>query len=793
MSTKPTKGLSLGLSVFSALVFSILVLGNSMSTTSATAEGCLDIEIVFARGSGSDFDDKEYKKFYTQITQRIETRVISLGRYELGQDKTALTSYPAVPVDGWNLFNHGLGAQISNGGGFKYGESVDKGVTELKQHLLAVSQRCPHTKFILGGYSQGAQVMGEALPAIDERSAENIVFVALFGDPKLYLPEGEGIIPPACRGEKLSDWRRAVPNCHTDDGTLGARKPYIPSSFHGRVGLWCNDKDWICGSSKNALKNSGHETYHAPGGAIDKAAFEIVRRLKEALPAYKTHAVDGSLFVRDGSDVSKLDVMYVVGANASSNDTYHAILDSVREQAQDVWSAGGRIGVVTYYNVPGASYASRPNQPMPPMPYGNSRGFINEEDQEQFWRKLAYTPNSYPIIGPRPIFYPAIFALDDPPWQLGAQKALVIISEDATYTQYGRYPLASRNTHVPYPDYLILRSIEIDPVSVYFIVGNEDNIADAEYIANGTAGKVFTYDPLDPMAVQRTIATVQQELVERPTVVFSNDTYYVDDSRSVTFDVSQSFAADGEITHYDWDYEGDGVWDATTDDSHIEHAYPDGFSEGIVHVRATDTGGRVGSMTATVETYEFPREQRIPLATGIKYKVLDTSDDNISTVRLTWDPIDTAIPYLALSVDGVHLGRIDGHRTTIDITDIHRDEAVTVDLQLMTANYDMGDRAGVIIPPLQSSSKATSPQPSAGASSTNDTPSDTDASSVSRQPLEPSLTSEKKAPSDNAGADTNQYGLLLVAGGIVIAIGVLAGGIWVAIRIHHSKGSAKNS
>ena len=383
MSTKPTKGLSLGLSVFSVLVFGILVLGNSMSTTSATAEGCVDIKIIFARGSGGDLDGKEYKKFYTQITQRIETRVVSLGRYELGQDKTAPTSYPAVPVDGWNLFNHGLGAQISNGGGFKYGKSVDKGVAELKQHLLTVSQRCPYTKFILGGYSQGAQVIGEALPDIDERSAENIVFVALFGDPKLYLPEGEGIFPPACRGKDSSDWRRAVPNCHTDDGTLGARKPYIPDNFYGKVGLWCNDKDWICGSSKNALKNSGHETYNAPGGAIDKAVFEIARRLKETLPAHKTHAVDGNLFTRNAtSDVSKLDVMYVVGANASSNDTYHAVLDGVREQAQQVWSVGGRVGVVSYYNVPLGSYALRPNQPMPPMPYGNSRGFINEEDKE---------------------------------------------------------------------------------------------------------------------------------------------------------------------------------------------------------------------------------------------------------------------------------------------------------------------------------------------------------------------------------------------------------------------------
>ena len=391
------------------------------------------------------------------------------------------------------------------------------------------------------------------------------------------------------------------------------------------------------------------------------------------------------------------------------------------------------------------------------------------------------------MIGQKPIFYPAIFALDDPPWQLGAQKALVIISEDAMYTQYGRYLLASRNTYVTYPDYLIKRSIEIDPVSIYFIVGSEDNIADAEYIANGTAGKVFTYDPLDPAAVQRTIATVQQELMERPTVVFSNDTYYVDDSLSVTFDVSQSFAADGEIMRYDWDYEGDGVWDATTTNPYIDHTYPDGFTDGIVHVRATDEGGRVGSMTAMIETYEFPREQTIPLATGIKYEVLETSDGSISTVRLTWDPIDTSIPYLALSVDGVHLGRIDGNRTTIDITDIHRDEAVTIDMQLMTANYDMGDRSGVTVPAIRSSSRKTPEKTPSATSSTDDTSSDTDAP-LAAPPSESLPPSEERVCSDSADETTSWRGVLLVWGSVIAAIVVVVGGIWTVIRSRNKRG-----
>jgi len=790
ISLRKRLGLALcGLLVCLGLVFFGIRTPGVASVGTACTNG--DVHVVFARGSGAPVGGDMYNSFRSQIDMRIDLNKVKVTYYELGTGTgtDSLPEYPAYPVSGWSGWKIGLGAQVSNGHGFKYGESVDKGVAELKQHLLAVSQRCPHTKFILGGYSQGAQVIGEALPDVYGRSAENIVFIALFGDPKLHLPEGRGIMPPACKGKDLSDWRRTVPNCHTDDGTLGARKPYIPSSFHGRVGLWCNDKDWICGSSKNALNNSGHETYNASGGAIDKAAFEATRRLKEALPVYKAHAVNGSLFVRNvKSDTSKLDVMYVVGANASDNITYHAVLDGVRDQARDVWSVGGRVGIVSYYNVSWGRYATRPNQPMGPMPYGSSRGLINEEDQEQFWRKLAYIPDAYPVIGAYPIFYPAIFAVDDPPWQLGAQKTLVIISEDATYTQYGRYLLASRNEYVSYPDYLIQRSIEIDPVSVYFIVGNEENIDDANYIANGTAGKVFTYDPLDPTAVRRTIATVQQELTERPVVVFSQDMYHTDSHLSVAFDVSQSFSVDSEITQYDWDYEGDGVWDATTTSPHIEHTYPDGFSGSIIHVRATDSNGRIGSMTAEVDVYEPPQEQTIPRATGVAYEVLEMSN-GISTVRLTWDLIDLSIPYLILSINGVHLGRIDRDRTTIDITEIHRNKATTIDLQLMTADYDMGDRSGVIVPAIRPSPKDTPQSSPLAVDYIDGRPINvrtSDSAPLSTEEVSGSLSMPDEEAHD--GTSTDQRDLPLRWGGIVAVVIILIGCAWVVFRVRGRQG-----
>lgn len=123
------------------------------------------------------------------------------------------------------------------------------------------------------GYSQGAMVVAQSLEYF--KSGE-LIYVAMFGDPELYLPEGRGAWPAACRGKNLSPYRVFVPNCHTDNGSLGTRNPYEIARFRGKYGLWCNNNDFICGSSKNLLRGDGHIEYSR--GAYSQA-FAIVDKI----------------------------------------------------------------------------------------------------------------------------------------------------------------------------------------------------------------------------------------------------------------------------------------------------------------------------------------------------------------------------------------------------------------------------------------------------------------------------------------------------------------------------------
>jgi len=163
--------------------------------------------------------------------------------------------YPAVSV---NAPLNALGAKISSGKAFAFGRSVKSGVSSLKNYYRNTAKKCAETKWVLGGYSQGAMVVAQAVEGFN---ASKVVYVGLFGDPWTYLPEGKGAVPRACFGRNLSNYRVYAPTCRTYKGSLGARDPYVAIGLSGKVGLWCNKDDYICGSSRRLLNNSGHTKY----------------------------------------------------------------------------------------------------------------------------------------------------------------------------------------------------------------------------------------------------------------------------------------------------------------------------------------------------------------------------------------------------------------------------------------------------------------------------------------------------------------------------------------------------
>ena len=107
-----------------------------------------------------------------------------------------------------------LGAKVSGGQAFEYGRSVRIGVADAVHYIAQRVEKCKDARFFISGVSQGAQVIGEAYGELPVNLRERVIFNALFGDPKLYLPEGQpeltaaGITYPRYERGERSEWRR---------------------------------------------------------------------------------------------------------------------------------------------------------------------------------------------------------------------------------------------------------------------------------------------------------------------------------------------------------------------------------------------------------------------------------------------------------------------------------------------------------------------------------------------------------------------------------------------------------
>lgn len=178
--------------------------------------------MIFARGSGAE---AYHSEVYYDLVEGFEKSYKDFGlTYRLTE-----VNYPAVAIANLQQI---FEAYISAGRAYEFGESVEKGVEDVLGYRNYIRWKCPNTKFVLVGYSQGAMVVKDAAKSFE---SDELGFLLTLGDPETYLPEGEGWFPRACTSSNidysLSRWRYYAPECHTFEGLFGGAKPYEPDRF----------------------------------------------------------------------------------------------------------------------------------------------------------------------------------------------------------------------------------------------------------------------------------------------------------------------------------------------------------------------------------------------------------------------------------------------------------------------------------------------------------------------------------------------------------------------------------
>lgn len=417
----------------------ILASGALIPQSGARAESCPDVRVVFARGSGGErWTDQNYLEFKSTIETKLTTTSLDYEFVDL--------DYPAVGV-GIDKIDVTVGAFLGAGDAYEFGESVGVGVDNLSAMVNGAS--CPGTKYVIGGYSQGAMVVSRALGNLN---AERLIYAATFGDPKLYLPEGEGLIPAACRGENLSDYRMYVPDCQAYKGLLGAYIPYEPEALVGKVGTWCNKRDVFCSSH---LSISDHTAYIAEN-LYEDASRVIFAKIAET-------------FGLENRVSSPHDTAILIDSTGSMADMLEQYKNEALRLATETVESGGRIALFDYRDL------------ADPYDLVQHCSFENCT-LEVFERELQAIQADGGGDDAESLLSASFHTMEALNWKQGSTKSLVILT-DANFLSPDRDGMSF--------DEVVALSKRIDPVNFYIIT--KPAYGDTyEVLASATDGKVMT-------------------------------------------------------------------------------------------------------------------------------------------------------------------------------------------------------------------------------------------------------------------------------------------------------------
>ncbi len=421
------------------LLLAISLLAFAPPWKEAQAVSCPDLKIVFARGSGGELNnDPNYIDFKESIEARLADTGISFEFIDL--------DYPAIGIGIDNL-GVTLGAYFGSGDAYEFGESVNSGVKKLKTMINGAS--CPNTKYVIGGYSQGAMVVSKSLA---ELYPDRIIYAATFGDPKIYLPEGKGSYPAACQNKDLSDYRMYVPDCYAYTGLLGAYVPYEPGALIGKVGTWCNKHDIFCSSY---LSINDHTSY------ISDDLYE------DAAKVIFSKIVDS--FGLDSRVASIHDTAILIDSTGSMRSLINQYKDEAYRLATETLESGGRVALFDYRDL---------NDPYPLKERCN----FDTCTLELFQEKLGEIEVGGGGDTKESLLSASFNVMQTLTWRYGATKSLVVLT-DAGFLEPDRDGITISE--------VVKLSKSIDPVNFYVITEPKNESA-YQGLAELTNGQVVT-------------------------------------------------------------------------------------------------------------------------------------------------------------------------------------------------------------------------------------------------------------------------------------------------------------
>jgi cutinase len=258
------------------------------SAPGAAASHCTPVVLMGARGSGESADS--YRGLGGVVGPLYDQLKTEFPEFEVIGANTV--DYPAVDIP-WSSLAKGLIGRS------KYDASVEQGVQRLVYDLERQVDACgDEQRFILAGYSQGAQVVTEALGRVigKQEITSKVIGVALFGSP-LFSPGDGTTINQQSTGPNAYDAKLdgiMWPKRHkpSDRSLLGTW-----SEGTARARSYCLRGDAVCNYKFRNLRGILHWSHphyqYVSSGYVSDAYSFLAGRIRAVLPPTLTLTVMG--------------------------------------------------------------------------------------------------------------------------------------------------------------------------------------------------------------------------------------------------------------------------------------------------------------------------------------------------------------------------------------------------------------------------------------------------------------------------------------------------------------------
>lgn len=619
-----------------SLVFGAIMV--PLQIISARSGNCGNALVIFARGSGQEQgrpdDQPQTYTFFDEIKARSS---------DPDSIKTFGLTYDAVS---WPHFGN---AEIFWVAG-DYRRSVEQGVGNLLSLVRSEINQCPGQQIVLGGYSQGAQVVGNALQQMNSQELASITYVGLFGDPKFN---------PASFAARGSFDNRP--------GVLEARRSEFPLALKGRISSWCRKHDGIC--QNGALFRiigpfSEHDRYQEKEVLV--AANEAAAWLSKTLTG-----IQPAPFETDKP--AKLDVVVVFSgsgtadSNVSSSYTSHRsnFLDPVFETAEDV-----RLGLTDYVHQVNNEEIARNY-----LPLSDKSGIDIFSMQPRTHHKTGRDR--------QPQFSGLLAAINGQPWRSDAQKVLILAGSCCAQEP-------EKDTGYTLQD--VVRAALAKDTSIYPVLASDhpSNVNNVNRYAEGTGGFTTFFPHPERFKSNAYALEVLNSLHLQPRVISDKDLLIGIPGQPLLLHIGEAYAPSGTIATYEWDMNNDGIFEATTPGPTMEHTFAANY-DGDVAVRLTSADGLSKivklpvSVNALHEAITPPgpvRNLQVDLARDPRrgFSFLNTfaaagvAQTETVSARLTWQPPahngGEPLAGYAIYGNGDLLGAVAAGRTSVIIREV---------------------------------------------------------------------------------------------------------------------------